>query len=151
MDIDIETETKKIGSSPLIKYGLLAIGLVIFFFSQGILNWKSTSARDASGKVDAIQLEISKLDKELTKSEDTDKKKEMREEIKDLRENDLNEARMNAVGEEVDSKNGVWFWSMVNHLGGAVIALGLLVITVTGCPHEKIGSLVALGILIAST
>lgn len=149
--MDIETETQKIGSNPLIKYSLLAIGLVIFFFSQGILNWKSTSARDASGKVDAIQLEISKLDKKINDSKDTEDKKNLREEIKDLRENDLEKARMNAVGEEVDSRNGVWFWSMVNHLGGAVIALGLLVITVTGCPHEKIGSLVALGILIAST
>lgn len=149
--MDIETETKKIGSSPLIKYGLLAIGLVIFFFSQGILNWKSTSARDASGKVDAIQLKINKLDKEINDSEDTEEKKDMREEIKDLKENDLEKASLNAISEDVDSKNGIWLWSMVNHIGGAVIALGLLVIGVTGCPHEKIGALVALGILIAST
>jgi hypothetical protein len=149
--MDIETETKKIGSSPLIKYGLLAIGLFIFFFSQGILNWKSTSARDASGKVDAIQLEISKLDNEINDSDDTDEKNDKRKDIKDLRENDLEDAQLNAISEEVDSKNGTWFWSMVNHLGGAVIALGLLVIGVSGCPHEKIGALVALGILIAST
>ncbi len=149
--MDIDTEIKKAGGSSFVRYGLLFIGLVIFFFSQGVLNWKSTSARDAAGKVDAIQLKISKLDKEVNDSDNADEKKDLREEIKDLRENDLEDARLDAVSEDVDSKNGIWFWSMVNHLGATVLALGLLVIAVTGCTHEKIGSLVALGILIAST
>jgi hypothetical protein len=81
--MDIETETQKIESKPLIRYGILAIGLVLFFFSQGILTWKNTSARDASGKVDAIQLQISKIDMDINKSEDADEKKDMREEIED--------------------------------------------------------------------
>lgn len=148
--MDIDTEIKKAGSNSFMRYGLLAIGIVILFFSQGVLNWKSTSARDASGKVDAIQYEISKLDKEINDTDSADKKKDLGEEIKDLREDDLEDARMEAVGEDVDAKNGIWLWSMVNHLGSAIIALGLFVIAVTGCTHEKIGSLIALGVLIVS-
>jgi hypothetical protein len=149
--MDIETETQKIESKPLIRYGILAIGLVLFFFSQGILTWKNTSARDASGKVDAIQLQISKIDMDINKSEDADEKKDMREEVKDLKENDLAEARLEATSEGVDSKNGVWLWSMVNHLGATVVALGLLLICATGSSHEKLGALIALAIIIAST
>ncbi len=147
--MDISEETQKLGSNPLIRYGILFIGLAVLFFSEGILTWKRTSARDAAGNVDAINYKIGKLTKDIADSDDSDDKKDMREEIKDLKENDLVDARMDAAGEEVDSKTGTWLWSMASLFGAGVVALGLLIIGATGGKHEKIGALVALGLIVA--
>lgn len=147
--MDISEETQKIGANPLIRYGILVIGLGVLFLSQSVLTWKRTSAEDAQGSIDKIQYEIAELNKEIEDSDDSDEKKELREEIKDLRENDLVEAKMDAAGEAVDAKNGKWLWSMAGVAGAAIVSLGLLVIAATGGTHEKIGALVALGLIIA--
>ena len=147
--MDISEETQKIGANPIISYGILLIGLAILFFSQGILTWKRTSAQDAEGKIAAINYDIKMLEKEIEDSDDSDEKKDLREEIKDLKENDLEDARQDAAGEAVDARNGIWFWSMANLKGAAIVALGLLIIAATGSKYEKIGALVGLGLIVS--
>ena len=147
--MDISEETQKIGSNPIIRYGILLIGVAILFFSEGILTWKRTSAQDAAGEIAAINHKIDMLNKEIKDSDDSDEKKDLREEISDLEDNDLEEARIDAAGEAVDAKTGIWFWSMVNIMGSGVVALGLLIIAATGGKYEKIGALVALGLIVA--
>lgn len=146
--MDISEETQKIGSNPIIRYGILLIGVAILFFSEGILTWKRTSAQDAAGEIAAINHKIDMLNKEIKDSDDSDEKKDLREEISDLEDNDLEEARIDAAGEAVDAKTGIWFWSMVNIMGSGVVALGLLIIAATGGKYEKIGALVALGLIV---
>ncbi len=148
--MNIKEETRKIEGNPVIRYALLVIGLLVMLFSEGILTWKRTSERDAAGNVAAVQLDIAKLKQQIAdKDSSSDDKKAWREEIKDLEENDLKDARMDAAEESVDAQNGVWFWGMVHHLGTALAALGLLVVAATGGSHEKIGALVALGLMLS--
>ena len=147
--MDISEETQKIGSNPLLRYAILFLGIIVLFMSEGILTWKRTAERDARGDVEAIQFEINKLQKEIADSEDSDEKKDKREEIKDLKENDLVDAQMEAASEAVDANNGIWIWSMARLKGAAIAAFGLLIIGITGGNHEKIGALVALGLILA--
>lgn len=147
--MDITEETQKLGSNPLIRYAVLFLGLIVLFLSEGILTWKSTSARDAAGNVDAIQYKVVKLEQKIADSDSTDDKKGYREEIKDLKEIDLVDARMEAAAESVDSKNGVWLWSMARLKGVAIISVGLLIIAATGGKSEKVGALIALGLVVA--
>ncbi|MCP5536947.1 MAG: hypothetical protein H7A51_12040 [Akkermansiaceae bacterium] len=148
--MDIKEETAKISGNPLIRYAILFIGLCILFLSEGILTWKRTAERDAAGNVDAIQFKIGKLEKDIAdKDSSSDDKKAWREEVKDLKENDLDEARMEAASESVDAKNGIWLWSMARLKGLAIVSIGLLIIAATGGTHEKIGALVALGLVVA--
>ncbi len=148
--MDIKEETQKIGGNPLLRYAILVIGLLIMLFSEGVLTWKGTSQRDAAGNVAAIELDIAKLKQKIEdKDSSSDDKKEWREEIKDLRENELKDARMEAAEEGVDAQNGTWFWSMVRHLGGTLTCIGLLVVAATGGNHEKVGALVALGLILS--
>jgi hypothetical protein len=146
--MDIKEETKKIGGNPLIRYAILFLGLLVLFLSEGVLTWKQTSERDAAGNVAKIQHEINMLEKDIADSDDSGDKKDMREEIKDLKENDLVDASMEAASESVDAKNGIWLWSMVQLKGVALVSLGLLIIAATGGTHEKIGALVALGLVV---
>ncbi len=147
--MDITDETKKLSSNPLIRYALLLIGLLVLFLSESVLTWKRTSERDAAGNVAAIQLDIGKLEKNIAdKDSSADDKKSWREEIKDLKENELDDARMEAASESVDAKNGTWLWSMARLKGMALISVGLLIIAATGGKYEKVGALVALGLVI---
>ena len=146
--MDIKAETEKIGSNVLLRYAVLFLGLLVLFLSEGVLTWKQTSERDAAGNVAKIQHQINTLERDIAYSDDSGDKKDMREEIKDLKENDLVDARMEAAGESVDAKNGIWLWSMVHLKGVALVSLGLLVIAASGGTHEKIGALVALGLVI---
>jgi len=146
--MDLNEETQKLGGNPLFRYALLVLGLLVFFLSQSVLTWKSTSARDAGGKVEAIQFEISMLEKDIEESDSADEKKEKRDEIKALRDEKLKEVRVEAAEESVDAKSGIWFWSMVRLLGVGIMSLGLLVIAGVGSSHEKVGALIALGLLV---
>ncbi len=146
--MDINAETEKIGSNVLIRYAVLFLGLLVLFLSEGVLTWKQTSERDAAGNVAKIQHQINTLEKDIADSDDSGDKKDMREEIKDLKENDLVDARMEAASESVDANNGIWLWSMVHLKGLAITSLGLLIIAASGGTHEKIGALVALGLVI---
>ena len=146
---NLNEEAQKLAGNSIIRYGVLLVGLVIFAFSQGILTWKQTSARDARGVVEAVEFDIGKLKKEISDSDDKDDKKELEKEIKEIRENKLESAQMEAASEAVDANNGVWFWSMVRHFGMFVFSIGLVMIAATGVAHEKIGALVALGLIIA--
>lgn len=146
--MDLNEETQKLGGNAIIRYALLLLGLLIFLLSQTVLTWKSTSARDAAGSVDAIQLEMATLEKKAADAEKSDEKKELREQAKDLKENDLEDARMEAAEESVDAKQGLWLWSMVRLKGLALMSMGLLVIAGVGSTHEKIGALVALGMIV---
>lgn len=147
--MDITDETKKLGGNPLIRYALLLIGLLILFLSESILTWKRTAERDAEGNVAAIQFDIGQLEKNIAdKDSSSDDKKSWREEIKDLKENELVDARMEAAAEGVDAKNGIWLWSMARLKGMALISVGLLIVAATGGKYEKVGALVALGLVI---
>ena len=147
--MDITDETKKLGGNPLIRYALLLIGLLVLFLSESILTWKRTAERDAEGNVAAIQFDIGKLEKNIAdKDSSSDDKKSWREEIKDLKENELVDARMEAAAEGVDAKNGIWLWSMARLKGMALISVGLLIIAAAGGKYEKVGALVALGLVI---
>ncbi len=147
--MDITDETKKLGGNPLIRYALLFIGLLVLFLSESILTWKRTAERDAEGSVAKIQFNIGKLEKQIAdKDSSSDDKKAWREEIKDLKETDLDDARMEAASEGVDAKSGIWLWSMARLKGMALISVGLLIIAVTGGKYEKVGALVALGLCI---
>ncbi|BDS07520.1 hypothetical protein NT6N_25600 [Oceaniferula spumae] len=146
--MDFNEETQKLGGNAVIRYALLLLGLLIFLLSQGILTWKSTSARDAAGQVEAVQYKIALLEKEKADSDSADDKKEYSEEIKGLKENDMEKVRMEAAEENVDSKTGIWLWSMARLKGIGIMCLGLLVIAGTGGSHEKIGALIALGLLV---
>jgi len=147
--MDITEETKKITGNPLLRYSVLFIGLAILIFSQGILTWKRTSDRDAAGNVDAVQLEMMYLEKEISESDDAAVKKDLRAKIKTIKDEDLVDARMEAAGESVDAKNGIWLWSMAHLLGSAILSLGLVIIAGTGSNHEKVGALIALGIIVS--
>ncbi|MBK1855646.1 hypothetical protein JO972_11800 [Verrucomicrobiaceae bacterium 5K15] len=146
--MDLNEETQKLGGNALFRYALVLLGLLLFLLSQGILTWKSTSARDASGKVEAVQFEIAMLEKDIEESESSDDKKKMREEIDDLRKDDLKKARMEAAEESVDAKTGIWFWSMARLKAVGIMCLGFLVIAAVGSSHEKIGALVAFALLV---
>ena len=123
--------------------------ILVLFLSESVLTWKRTSERDAAGNVAAIQLDIGKLEKNIAdKDSSADDKKAWREEIKDIKENDLDDARMEAASESVDAKNGIWLWSMARLKGMALISVGLLIIAATGGKYEKVGALVALGLVI---
>ena len=148
--MDLKEETKKLGSNSLIRYAILFIGLIVLFLSEGILTWKRTAERDAAGNVAAIQFDIGKLEMNIAdKDSSTDDKKGWREEIKDLKETDLVDARMEAAAESVDAKNGIWLWSMAKLKGMAITCIGLLIIAASGGTHEKVGALVALGLVVA--
>ena len=147
-NMDIKEETQKLGGNPTVRYAPLMLGLLIFLFSQTVLTWKSSSARDASGAVEAVQLKISMLEKKAADAEDSDDKKEYREQAKELQEDKLEEARIEAAEESVDAKQGVWFWSMVRMMGVSVMALGFIAIGVFGLAHEKIGALIALALML---
>lgn len=149
--MDITKETKKLESNPILRYALLCIGILTILFSQGILTWKSAAERDARGKVKSIELKIGKLEKEIADSEDTDEKKDLREDIKKLKEENMVDARMNQAQQTADANSHIWLVSMIRHLGLALAAIGLLVISAAGSSHEKIGALIALGLLIART
>ncbi len=145
--MNINEETQKLSGNPLLRYAILVIGLILLFFSDGILTWKATSARDAEGVVAAKQFEITKLEKEIADSDDSGDKKDMREDIKDIKE-DIKDARMEAASEAIDARNGIWLWNMVKHLALALTSLGLIIISITGSNHEKVGALIALGFII---
>ena len=147
--MDITDETQKLTGNPLIRYAVLLIGLVILIFSQGILTWKMTSNRDAAGNVAAIELEMRFLEKDISDSDDSAEKKDLRAKIKEIKEGDLVDAQMEAASESVDAKNGIWLWSMAHLLGAAIISLGLIIIAAAGTTHEKLGALIALGIIVA--
>lgn len=145
--MNITEETKKIGGSSLIRYGVLFIGLCILLLGQSVITWKTSSERDAAGKVDAIQFEIKDLERAIEESEDSAEKRDMRDEIKELKEEELPDARFEADAERVDARSDLWITNMVK-MGGLVIAsLGLLIIAATGGSHERIGALVALGFI----
>jgi len=147
--MDITDETKKLGSNPLIRYALLLIGLLILFLSESILTWKRTAERDAEGNVAAIQFDIAKLQKNIADADSSaEDKKAWREEIKEVKQPKLDDARMEAASEGVDAKNGIWLWSMTRLKGMALISVGLLIIAATGGKYEKVGALVALGLVI---
>ena len=148
--MDISEETQKIGANPLIRYGILLIGIAVLFLSEGILTWKHSSAVDAAGQVAAINHEINLLQKKVADSEDAEEKKELREDIDALKDNVLEKAEIEAASESVDAKNGIWFWSLARLIGGGVVAFSLLVIAATGGNHEKLGALVALGLIVAN-
>ena len=147
--MDITEETQKLTGNPLLRYGILLIGLALLIFSQGVLTWKRTSDRDAGGYVAAIQLDIRYLEKDISDSDDAAEKKEFREQIKDLREEKLLKAQMEAASESVDAQNGIWLWSMARLLGIGILSFGLVVIAAIGSNHEKVGALVALGVIIS--
>ena len=145
--MNINEETQKIGGNPLTRYAILILGLLFLFFSQSILTWKATSARDAEGNVASLQYDITKIEREIADTKDSGDKKDMRADIKDIKE-DIKDARMEVTGERVDSQNGIWLWNMVKLASLAISSLGLLVIAATGGTHEKIGALIALGLII---
>ena len=146
--MNLKEETQKLGDNAIIRYAPLLLGLLIFLLSQTVLTWKSTSARDASGAVEAIQFKIGMLEKKAADAEDSDDKKEYREQAKDLKDDKLEKAQIEAAEESVDSKNGVWFWSMGRMMAAGILSLGLLFIAGVGVPHEKIGALIALALII---
>ena len=88
------------------------------------------------------------LEKKAADAEDSDDKKEYREQAKELQEDKLEEARIEAAEESVDAKQGVWFWSMVRMMGVSVMALWFIAIGVFGLAHEKIGALIALALML---
>lgn len=147
--MDITDETQKLTSNPLIRYAILLIGLAVLIFSQGILTWKMTSNRDAAGSVDAIELEMMFLEKDISDSDDSAEKKDIRAQIKEIKEGELVDAQMEAASENVDAKNGIWLWSMAHLLGVGIISLGLIVIAAAGTTHEKLGALIAIGVIVA--
>lgn len=146
--MNIQEESQKYGGNPFIRYALLAIGFLIFTFGEGMLTWKQTASTDAEGDVSSIELSIIKLNKEIDDAKDADDKKDLRDEIKDLEKDDMDAARLDAMEATVASKNGIWFFSMLSVLGATIMGLGLIVIATYGGSHEKVGSLVALALII---
>ena len=145
--MDIKEEAQKMGSTPL-RYAILFIGLCLMLLSQSVLTWKTASSQDARGQIDAIQLEIKDLEREIEDSSNSGDKKDMRDEIKDLKEVDLVDARLDAEAEGVDARTDIWITSMVK-MGGLVLAsFGLLIVATVASTHERIGALVALGFII---
>jgi len=147
--MNITEETQKLATNPLLRYGVLMIGLLIIILSQGVLTWKRTSPRDAMGEVAQIQLDIKYYQKDLDEAEKAAEKKEIRESIKKLREEKLVDARMDAEEEQVDAQNGIWFWSMVHHTGLALLSIGFVIVASMGGNYEKVGALVALGFIVS--
>jgi hypothetical protein len=148
--MDLKEKTEKLGGNPLIRYAILFIGLIVLFLSEGILTWKRTAERDAAGNVAAIQFDIGKLEQSIAdKDSSSEDKKAWRVKINNLKENDLEDASMEAIAESVDAKNGIWLWSMAKLKGLAITCIGLLIIAASGGTHEKVGALVALGLVVA--
>ncbi len=146
--MDIEEEVKKIGANGPMRYAVLFIGLSLLLFSQCILTWKNSSEQDARGQISAIQLQIGELERDISDTDDKAKKSDLGDEIKDLTEKDMVDARIEAAGEQVDAKSNIWITSMIKMLGLVIASFGLLILAATGGSHEKIGALVALGFII---
>ena len=147
--MDIKEEAKKIGGSNPMRYAVLFIGLCLLLLGQSVLTWKASSERDAAGKVDAIQLDIKDLEREIEYAEDSAEKRDLRDEIKELKEEGIVDARLDAEAERVDARSDIWITSMVKMSGLALATLGLIIVTATGSSHERIGALAALGFIIA--
>jgi hypothetical protein len=147
--MDITEETEKLTSNPLLRNAVLLIGLLVLFLSQSILTWKRTAERDAVGHVKSVEFKIYELEKQVADSEDADEKKELHEDIQEIKETKLAKVRMEAAAESVDAQNGIWLWSMARLLGTAILSLGLLIIASVGSNHEKVGALIALGVIIS--
>ncbi|NWK55601.1 hypothetical protein HW115_08255 [Verrucomicrobiaceae bacterium N1E253] len=146
--MDQKTETTLALGNPLMRYAVLFIGIIILLISQSALTWKRAAERDAAGDIDAIQFEIKDIERVIADSDDATEKKELREEIKVLKEEKLVDARFEAEAERVDAKSGIWLISMMRFTGLSLVSLGLLVIAAKGCSHEKLGALVALGFIL---
>jgi len=73
--MNITEETQKLAGNPLLRYGVLMIGLLIIILSQGVLTWKRTSPRDAMGEIAQIQLDIKYYQKDLDEAEKAAEKK----------------------------------------------------------------------------
>lgn len=146
--MNIQDESQKFGGNIFFRYALLAIGFLTFTFGEGILTWKQTAVEDAAGDIDSIELQVAELIQEIEDTKDADEKKDLREEIKELEDKDLAEARLDAQDARAASKNGVWFFSMISVLGSVVMGLGLIIIAIFGSSHEKVGALVTLGLII---
>lgn len=145
--MDIKEETQKVKNGSM-RYAVLFVGLIVLLFSQSIMTWKQSAARDAAGTVKALQFEITELKREIEEVENSGEKKEIREEIKIIEEEDLVDARIELESERVDADNNIWITSMLHFGGLALSSLGLVVIAALGGSHEKIGALVALGFVI---
>lgn len=145
---EVDKAMSDIAGSP-VRYLVLAVGVILLVFSSGMATWKRTAERDAQGQVAQIQLAVAELERERADTDSSDRKKEIDKQVKELRDEDLKEARIEAAEEAVDSKTGLWFWGMVGVLGMVVSSFGFLLIAVTGSSYERVGSLVALGFLLS--
>ena len=146
--MDMNEQTQKIGGSNPMRYAILFIGICLMLLSQSVLTWKTTSSQDARGKIDAIQLEVKDLEREMEDTDDSGIKKDIRDEIKDLKEIDLVDARIEAEAESVDARSNIWITNMVKICGLTLASLGLLIVATVGSAHERLGALVALGFII---
>lgn len=147
--MNFKEEMPKFSISLLIRYAPLFIGVGLFLFGQFITTWKKSSDRAASSNVEAVQLEVTLLEKKIEDSDDADDKKEYREQIKDLKEDTLEELQIKALKERIDAKQGIWFLSMVTTLGACIMCFSFVLIATLGSAHEKIGSLIALAFLMS--
>ena len=145
--MDIKEETQKMGSNPM-RYAILFIGLSLMLFSHSVLTWKNSSLQDAQGQIQVIGLEIEDLEREMADSNNSGDKKDIRDEIKELKEEDLVDAVAEVKEERVDAGSNIWITSMIK-MGGLVLSsLGLLIVASVGSSHERLGALVAIGYII---
>jgi len=58
--------------------------------------------------------------------------------------------KMEVAEERVDSRSGLWLWSMVRVLAIGILSIGFIVISALGSNYEKVGALVALGFVLSN-
>ena len=88
-----------------------------------------------------MQAEINELQLEAQESDDDDKNKD---EIKELREEDLPEQTLDAQDALAALPNGAVIWSLLSQLGAAIFGLGVISIFLKTDENERVRSIALL-------
>lgn len=107
----------------LSKGGFLVIGFLMMAAVSTILTFKQARAVDAMGDVASVQAEISELRREAAKSDDKDMNKE---EIEELREEELPDQMQDAREAMAALPNMAVIWTLLSQVGAAIFGLGVI-------------------------
>lgn len=107
----------------LTKGGLLILGFAILAVSSTMMTWKQALVVDAMGDVASVQAEINELQQEAREDDDKEKNKD---EIKELREEELPSQMQDAQEALAALPNGAVIWTLLSQLGAAIFGLGVI-------------------------
>jgi uncharacterized membrane protein (DUF106 family) len=115
----------------------MVVGFLILAVTSIVFTFKQARVVDAMGDVASVQAEINELQREAKESDDKDKNKEQ---IKELREEELPAEQEGAQYALAALPNGSVIWTVLSQIGGAIFGLGIISVFLRENETERIRS-----------